>query len=407
MHKPKIREIIKDFKGTEIYIEGYNNNERSRYLFDIVKDYLYWFTKLGSYEKEFQKFEPVNFTVNLKCIDDLSFKKLPIGHIFAKENSNINNLFEKYEVNAADYYVKKFVKEGRLTQRPEVEYKAVVYLEGLQAKRDYNPLLKSKISKDKGYYKVNDRYGIWLSKDYIPVQRVNEWISNFGGGAGSIGLLHGFINCQDVKLTANRGSVANTDPGIIEELKKVLNEISEEIDEDIYKNNIVDLQKWQKQAKTMKLEKAEFDRRKQNILKRKSAQIMGATFLQPTNESELFGLFIALYYQEPLLFDFEPLDYNTTSGIDLIARNKSDQGVSDSQFWYVELKYILNDKFNHSFKNIRRIVCWDISKSLKDGSELTSIVEDERRILRISGEGDEKTYFLDTESSDIKIKIIL
>lgn len=406
MHSPMIRRASREKKGTKIEIEGYNNNERSRYLFPIVRDYILWKTKLGSFENQFDGKPTPEFKVKLRCIGDVHFTTLSFGHVFAEENHDINSLYKQYDLSAADYYVKKFVQTGKLDKRPETEYEAVIYFEGLHAKQQYNDMLRGKKSNEKGYYKVSDRYGIWLSKDYIPVERVNDWIANFGGGAGSVGLLHGFVNCQDLKLTANRGSIANTDPEIVEEVKKVVLGIIDKINTDMYKNNIETLQKWQREEKTMDLERAEFEKRKRNVISRRKATILSKQFLEPTNESELFGLFIALYYMKPDLFDFEPLDYNTNQGIDLLARNLSDQGISDSDYWYVELKYVLSDNFNHSFKNIRRILCWEISKSIKDGTLLTSVVEEERREFKIAGVGKDRTYFLDNDNNDIKIRVI-
>ena len=53
LHKPKIKNCNpRANTGTYIRLEGYNNNERSRYLQDIVSDYIYWFTKLGSIEAD-------------------------------------------------------------------------------------------------------------------------------------------------------------------------------------------------------------------------------------------------------------------------------------------------------------------------------------------------------------------
>ena len=31
-----------------------------------------------------------------------------------------------------------------------------------------------------GAYKASDRYGVWLAKDYIPIENVNQWIKSFG-----------------------------------------------------------------------------------------------------------------------------------------------------------------------------------------------------------------------------------
>ncbi|QGG49368.1 hypothetical protein [Heliorestis convoluta] len=344
----------------------------------------------------------------MKCLDVENYEELKFGHIFAEQNDNIEELFEKYSANAIDYYAKKFTFiNQRLEHRPEVKYDAVIYFEGNEAKQSYNPLLRKKKSKTKGYYKVQDRYGIWLCKDFIPIQRVNEWISGFGGGTSSYTLLHGFINCQNLKLTANRGTIANTEPQIVEELKKELNTILESIDEFLYKKDINTLQKWQLEEKTLRIENVEFNQRKESIAKRRILKINEISVLEPKNESELFGLFIMIYTIFPDKFDFEPLDYNTRQGIDIIARNKTDNKISDCEYWYVELKYVLSKNFNHSFSNIRWIICWDFEKDLKHGSILMSDVQDEERELYIGKDKEGKNiYYLDNQSLLTKIKII-
>ena len=145
------------------------------------------------------------------------------GHPFPKENYNINKLFDTYGEIAADYYVKKYVyAEQSLETMPEVKYDVVIYFEGDEAKRAYNPMIRERRNNSSGRYKVSDRYGLWLCKDFVPIQRINEWITSFGTGSNSYGLLHGFINCQKLKLTANRGTIANTNAKIISELKKAV-----------------------------------------------------------------------------------------------------------------------------------------------------------------------------------------
>jgi hypothetical protein len=55
MHEPKWQFAKKlwDHTGTEIEVVGYNGNERSKFVKDVVKDYILWFTKVGSIEKIF------------------------------------------------------------------------------------------------------------------------------------------------------------------------------------------------------------------------------------------------------------------------------------------------------------------------------------------------------------------
>lgn len=409
-HSPQIREIACEGvpKGTKIRIEGYNNNGMNQYTQNIVKDYLYWKTKLGSFMCEFERYSVPDFCVKLKALDVDQYEKLKFGHIFAEQNDDVNNLFEQYGENAADYFVKKYMYENQsLDARPDVKYDVVIYVEGDEAKKQYNPLIKKRKNKAKGSYKVSDRYGIYLCKDFVPIQRVNEWVSGFGTGSNSFVMLHGFINCQKIKLTANRGSVANTDMRIVEELKNALEEILNEINIDLYKNNIDTLTQWKNEAKTLEVEKAAFDKRRKLICSKKYFKIGDRTFLEPRNEAELYGLFISLYTLYPEKFDFEPLDYDESIGIDLVARNKTDNQIADCEYWYVELKYLLGSKeFNHSFRNIRRIVCWDFANSLKDGSIITSSAGDTDREFRVKQKDGKNWYYLDADDSSIRIEVI-
>lgn len=170
VHSPKVRKSDQIFsKGTHIRIEGYNNNQRSTLKQDILKDYLYWYTILGTIENQFPNRQLREFKVFLQALDRDEPELLCSGHPFPKENYNINKLFDTYGEIAVDYYVKKYVyAEQSLETMPEVKYDVVIYFEGDEAKRAYNPMIRERRNNSSGRYKVSDRYG----------------------------LLHGFINCQ-------------------------------------------------------------------------------------------------------------------------------------------------------------------------------------------------------------------
>jgi len=411
VHCPRIRESEEKYpKGTGIRIEGYNNNQRAKLKQAIVKDYLYWFTVLGTVATQFEGREIRDFKVFLKALDVDEPEALCMGHPFASENKNINKLFDEYGENAADHFVKKYAYSNQsLESMPEVKYDVVIYFEGDEAKRKYNEMIKMRSSNKTGAYKVSDRYGIWLCKDFVPIQRVNEWITSFGTGSNSFGLLHGFVNCQKLKLTANRGTIANTNQRIIDELREAVRKIIDEINIDLYKHDIFLLTRWKDEAKTLDFEKAAFEKRKQRVTQKQFFKIRNHLFLTPRNEAELYGLFISLYTLYPEDFEFEPLDYDESAGIDLLARNKTENKIADCDYWYVELKYQLGaTKFNHSFSNIRYIVCWELSPNVLDGSKLKTSVEETERVLRIipKKEGSPKKYYLESDDSALRIKVI-
>jgi hypothetical protein len=408
LHTPQIRTIprFRDRTGSEIRIIGYNDNERSRFRQDVIRDYMLWFTKLGSIERVFGQDGLASFSVSLQALDVPSPEAVSFGHVFPDENSDIMDLFEKLGPRAADHYVKRFVYRDRLPNHPEITFDMVISVEGDEAKRVHNPMIRDRRRSDTGKYRVADRYGLWLCKDYIPIERVNEWITGFGSGSNAFVLLHAFVNCQKLKLTANRKSIANTDARVLEDLRTAVQRRIEEVDSYLQLQGLYTLRTWQDEARTNQQEKAEFDRRVKNLKSRRVAVLNGQRLLEPQNESELFGLFITLCSLKPDLFPFEPLDYNTTRGIDIIARNRSTSPITDGERWYVELKHTLQTRFNHSFSHLRYIVCWDLDRGMADGTEFTGIGEDIRR-LRI-GEDDQKRrlYFLDYPTARTKIQII-
>jgi len=411
LHQPRLRPIenFLPHTGTEITITGYNDNERSRFIRDVAKDYLVWFTKIGSIEQVFGTTLLANFKVSLKCLDQDDFEEVPFGHPFPAESSDINRLFEQKGAAAADYYVKRYVwRNQRLIDHPEATFDAVISVEGDEIKRSYNPMIRDRPRLETGRYRVSDRYGIWLCKDHIPVVRVNEWITGFGSGSNAFVLLHGFVNCQSLKLTANRGDIANTDPKILEELKSAVQKLIAQVDTELSNNGIYTLRGWQEESRTLQQEKTEFTRRLKNLKNRRVARLDNRWLVEPMNESELFGLFITVQALHPELFDFEPLDYNTSRGIDIIARHKSPNMITEGEHAYIELKHTLQLKrFNHAFEFLRWIICWDFDKNVVSGVELQGIEETDIRRLQASPEDNGHIiYFLDNRRRPKKIGVI-
>ncbi|MBK6418522.1 MAG: hypothetical protein IPF79_04940 [Ignavibacteria bacterium] len=217
--------------------------------------------------------------VKLKCLDRNEYEELNFGHLFPDENSDIQKLFKEYETEAADWYVKRWVFTGlRLTSFPEVVYDVIISVEGDKVKRQYNPMIRDRRRSDSGRYKVSDRYGVWLCKDFMPIVRVNDWISGFGSGSNATTLLHAFVNCQSLRLTANRGTVANTDPQILEELKRAIQDIISDVDRHIQKEGIYTLREWQDEHRTIHQERDEYDRRVRSIRSRKVQSSWAAPF---------------------------------------------------------------------------------------------------------------------------------
>jgi hypothetical protein len=348
-----------------------------------------------------------NFTLRLKCLDADEFDTISFGHVFPDENSDINALFEKYGSEAAGLYVKRLLKKRvRLPNHPEVTFDAIISVEGDTIKRASNPMLRDRGRASTGRYRVLDRYGLWLCKDYIPIERVNDWLSSFGAGSNAFTMLHGFINCQSLKLTANRGTIANTDPKILEELKTEVINIANALDTELSNNGLYTLRGWQQEERTLEQDKSEFTRRIKSLKTRNMADFSGSILLEPVNESELFGILTTLVGIDAEMFDFEPLDYNTTKGIDLIVRDKR-LVLDEHNLGYAELKLHLAPKFNHAFTYLRWIICWDFGRNVGEDARFEDITETDIRQLKTEKDDDgHNIYWLDRANAANKIHVI-
>jgi len=389
--------------GTKIKIRGYNNNRRELFTQLRLRDYVMWFTKFGSAEAFFEMDKHIGKTLYLKGLDILEAEKIAFGHYFPEENHNVDVLFEKHTVDAPDFYCKKYVTEGKLKKFPEISYQAIIYVEGNKVKIGYNPLLKRQ-GYSKGVYRVTDRYGIWVAKDFIPVQQINDW---FGSRGSEHTRLHGFVNCQDISLTANRGSINNTPSEIIDELRIEVGKIYDDIVTSEDWCRLDALQGRAKGYESTNREKKDFSERKKNYNKSRVAIIMEHQFDEPTCEGAVFAMVTKLSLLKKDFFPFQPLDYATHQGCDLLVKGDSTTPIHQSQIFYVELKWWLTNFLNHSFENLKCIVTWDTK--VLDGGTVTDI-NGETRIMQVVGPtrpGEYTKYMLDNLRSGIKIEVIV
>jgi hypothetical protein len=128
-----------------------------------------------------------------------------------------------------------------------------------------------------GAYTVQERYGLWLCKDFIPIQRKNEWITTRGS---EFTKLHAFLNCQALKLTANRGSVENTPAEILQDVEQVVRRIYQEIIESEEWLQMTYLEEEAESYNTEEKEKKNFELRVNKANKAKVATYKGTVLVE-------------------------------------------------------------------------------------------------------------------------------
>ncbi|KAB2931762.1 MAG: hypothetical protein F9K24_12580 [Leptonema illini] len=402
---------ISDSKSfTHLIIHGYNNNQQSQFSQREIKDYIYWFTKFGSCEGELGIDAFKDVTIKLKALDYSSSEPetLRFGHIFPAQNCNLKDLKKIDAVSPLEYYVAKWVIPGEsVIDFPDNKIDIVFYLEGDKAKREYNEMIHKKYSAWRsGEYNVESRYGLWLCKDFIPIERHNEWVSEKTEWTK----YHAFVNSQDISLTANRSDAGNTSNQLIERIgdtvKAAFQRVIESSDE--YSRYEEEFQKY-KQYRSAKKEEEDFARRKKAALQKKAAKYTDILLLEPRQEGGVFSIVTQLLVIDPNLFGFKVIDYDTSLGYDLLVSKDNIHDLSKSSMYFVEMKYILKDDFNHSFKKLATIICWDTN--IPNDYMLTDLTGEKRRMRiteKTGGHADYTKYMLisDTESHNIEVIVL-
>ncbi|MBI2853934.1 MAG: hypothetical protein HYX87_03320, partial [Chloroflexi bacterium] len=365
---------------------------REDFRHEVLVDYIRWFTKFGSIELELGHQEHKDKTVELR---GLGWSKsepevIHFGHQFAAESANIRKLSEKYQDDWPRHYVKKWVfPREPIPGYPSSTFDLVLYLEGDSGKL-YNPMLRRHRRKpERWHYKVSDRYGLYVCKDWIPLppsQRVSEWIAEKSEWT----LYHGFVNCQDFQLTANRASIGNTEKDLVTKVREAVQDIFKEKikNSEAYRayEDEIDRTKDKSAAEsTAEQEKTDLEKRHYHAGKKRVGQYKPkerptVALLEPREEVEVLMLFSIVSALEPKLFEFNVVDYSTHRGIDaLCTLGLPVGGLQKGNLRYVEFKKALTrDLGNHTFKSLASIVCWECN--LVDGTEIRDLAGEVRNL---------------------------
>jgi hypothetical protein len=374
--------------------------QHDRYMLNhlYLRDYAKWYTVFGNIRSLFDDTVPnvrlflqglnidyfnKNFNDPAKIDpppkfvqkDSQTFEELPMGHYFPperKEDTSMKAYAKKIGSNKQyyDYYSreiycnKEFLDSG-------ISFNFVLCVEGYETKRRYDVLLsrREKTDIDRNLQHTDgERYGLWACKGGVPIEKVDEWIIG-GRGVGAYTYMHAFVDCDAFELTANRGSVKNTDLEILDQIKAKITGImnSKKIETSINEREY--WESFEKTQRSIREDSNELkERYKSSQKKRYIGLPNGIELVEPTqtktgySESETLMLLVNLLSQYPDLFKWKILDYNTTKGIDFVV----EMGGSPK---YIELKGTLRKKINHSFRNIYKFVCYEISLTENDGVE--------------------------------------
>ncbi|WP_372478930.1 ATP-binding protein [Halomicrobium sp. HM KBTZ05] len=275
-------------RGTTITISGFRSGqgfEPERLTYKRVEHYLRWKTIAGSTAHYFPdaSFRNMDITVDLDSeIDD------------TQPNLTLDNEFEfpdeQLDPGDGDFPAESMCKVFP-PRRIEVPYEdGVTELEivGMVGGKEARNQLPT-------YGRHSAQFGVWLAKDHIKVERLNEAIS------ADCEFTHFMfvVNCQDIQLSANRGKIRNKQSNLYQAIEK-------EVDHYISK---VSQTQWV-QTYLQTRHKGELDRKAQAqlaSLEERRSKVTSRERYQPSNDAEiLFGLERASKQGEYQVEDFRP-----------------------------------------------------------------------------------------------------
>ena len=222
--------------------------------------------------------------------------------------------------------------------------------------------------------------GLWLSKDFIRVERNNTLLEDVFKGQYYYRAFLIFVNCQQFDLTANRNNI-RTDQDeydlAVAGIKKFCKEIwadefvkeyfGSKSDEDEKKKK--DLE--DKQNKDRAIKATEKRKNRINIYKGRadmpSSTVIGAPIKEPSSEAETALLLQAMISSKHPAIDFKIGDYNTALGVDLVIELE-DKGIPSLK--WAELVSSLDKlyQWDHPPEGYHVIVCYQLG-SVKENQQ--------------------------------------
>lgn len=409
---------LSDLPGTTIQVTGYHDNTKKGLEHSLLADYIRWFTRWASWEPKLRETSHTEseevadfgqcslFLRGLAKQDQDTDEKLNFGHVFPSEDcTDIRKLRIKDEADPLKFYVRTWAFVGHpLIKNPDKRIDFLFALEGEGARREYNDMLRRQgKARRPGDYLSEERYGLWLGRDYVPIQRFNTWVAE----RSEYTRMHAFVNCDDLNLTANRGSVENTPQDLLEDVEATVRKLFEDkIEGDAEYTKFLDELLAVERHRHASKEATDYKRRVKRLEDKHYAKIRDVVFLSPATETDLIALVSGIQALIPDILPFVVRDYDSHFGFDALATRNRELAITETKHLFVEFKTELKTEFNHSFENLEAVLCW--TSKIKDGTEVTDLSgkKGTYSITRIAGEAN-PSRFIVIPNSPRNVEVIL
>ena len=190
------------------------------------------------------------------------------------------------------------------------------------------------------YGKHSAQFGVWLAKDHIKVERLNEAISHDNE------FLHFFFiaNCLDIELSANREKVRNKSSPVYQAIEEELSHYLSKVASDPWFKDYLEQRRRAKLSRRAESQRSSVEEREERIGERER--------FSPSNEFEVV-LGLERSNREGASPEIVVEDYDPESEVDALVR----QG---DAIYASSIHHRLTDHFNADkpLESVDKIVCW-------------------------------------------------
>ena len=299
-------------RGTTIRIDGFQATQSEFKSLDDLTKYVQWYTVLGAFGSYFGNQKSMSLI--LKPAETFTSITIPFGFKFPDEQLDLTKGTE----NSCKHFSPETINCGETVDGKTILVDVVGTLLG-ESLRDIVPNTYSYM-------------GLWLSKDFIRIERNNQIIQEVFGGQYYYRNLLLFANCQHFDLTANRNNI-RTDQEEYDLAVEGIKEYCKKIRDDDFLKSHFQAKRDEDDAKKKKTKEIERATRSEKAVKQRKDRINSykgrsnmpfkgvtlAPIKEPSSEAETALLLQAMISSKHDGIDFTIGDYNTTRGVDLIV----------------------------------------------------------------------------------------
>ncbi|KZL91700.1 ATP-binding protein [Clostridium magnum] len=383
-------------QGTEIVIVNYQIDIPERYFnYETLRDYILWFTAGGNFKNLFanninlQKRIKNMFTSPSITIYDNVYEtsgKIPGVHQFFPPQEMPELVDSEVKYKRSINYCRHFGPFHRETNINGKHVSVQLYgtVSGFNCRKSICKLRQGETHKS--------RFGLYLSKDFIPFIKKSELL-----GDEQYYHYHLLANSQNFELTADRNNLSNEEhmeiKWIYEQIKDIFNKYIKPLAEREY----FTIRKKEEEEHEIRC-KFESIRKNFANLERLDDLLIDSIPIQkrPRCEYEVALLFISLITNLDTRIFFDSItkvvSYSTKSSTDMICLDKNNGKV------LVEVEYRLSKIFEHKHPigTYDYVICWDIDIEENKMNELYGV-----KAVLVSRES--KTVIVSEDNIEIEV----